>query len=200
MTTDKDQSPLEKTQESEPEHPMFILRIQMDKAHDAKDALRKVGVDFEPEQQIVVLGTTDNYNEEANGYDAHNIRDLINDFLEDLELSPTLPDGDLNLQQIHEVLRIASGHLYWHNISSVSDFLHGDGARWESVTQNFPSLFQPQENPETGQNLGRVPCQECESPAEIFDSVGGQNYCRPCATDLALERMTDDGEFQTINQ
>lgn len=181
-----------------PDHPKFQVSIPADKAQAAAKALRKLGVDFNPRRDMIVLGHTDTFNDEANGHDGDMIRDLINEFLEDRELQPAIPKGKLNLQQLHELLKMAHAEFYWHNTSCVADFLNPEEADWTRTIRNYPNLMQLKDTPGSSAENTSPACDECGHPAQVLDTVSLDRYCQDCAGDHAAQRLTDDQEFQKL--
>lgn len=174
------------------QHPRFCFSIPAEKADAAARTLKKLGIDLDPRRDMIVLGHTDNMVDEANGHDAENIRACINEHLQERRISPLIPRGKLTLPQLHDLLRMAHSEFHWHNFDSVTQFVQD--RPWRQTIRDYPHLFpEAEENPVPARPSGT--CADCPEPATIHDTVSEQHYCRDCAGDVALDRMTDDGEF-----
>lgn len=175
--------------------PKFYFSMPIDKAPEAAKALKKLGVDLNPQRDMIVLGHTDTMNDEANGHDANNIRECINDYLEDHRISPKIPKGRLNLHQLHDLLRMAHSEFYWHHFNSATQL--AQERPWSETIRTYPHLFPEPGEPQETKKPQKPPhvCTDCGEPATIYDTVGEEHYCHDCAGDLAVDRVTDDGEF-----
>ena len=122
-------------------HPRFLVQMPLEKAPEAAKALRKIGVDFVAARDMHLIGFTDNYNEELGGEDAENIRQQINDYLTENNLNPTLPEDELTLEQIQQLLTLAQSEFCWHGFSSVTG-LYREDQTWATISGGYPTLFQ----------------------------------------------------------
>ena len=181
---------------TQPQNAHFMISMPLQAAENAADSLRRLDVDFRPQRDMIVLYEGDTFNDEARGEDANNIRELINDFLRDNGLSPRIPAGKLDLVQTHQMLLLAHSEFHWHKFNSVNQQTDPDRRPWSAVAADYPALFP---NHADAQPTS-TPCDECSNPASLYDNVSDRPLCRDCAADKALQRMTDDGEFEPLSE
>ena len=137
--------------EEDRRNPWFRFQCTPNDAGKAATALKSAGIDFDPARDMHLLGWTESYNDELNGTDSNHLREMINEYLDESDLTPMLPKGQYSLTQLHELLKLAQSEFQWHGFMGVTSLwnegfkgaesLWKYGENWQQIRRKYPNLF-----------------------------------------------------------
>ena len=145
-----------------PNHPdpTFLITIPTDRVTQAAQALREMGIDFDPTSQITLIDpdrqlilhgaeeTSTVHPPINSGDQIHSLIEGLNSHLEHKGLSPVLPEysTDWPIAQHQELLHLATMEVLWDGDRPVvTDCFPRTQYCWERFVQNYPLLFPQQE-------------------------------------------------------
>ena len=143
MTTQESQMSLDlpDAPPTEPQPSMpFRLNMTATQARRAQQLLRAHGVDFNPARDMCVSNESDNTQDEAWASESENIANELNEHLEYHELQPMLPTRKLNLEELHQLLTMATQEFLWKSGSNTVLERQRGGETWPETLARYPLL------------------------------------------------------------